>query len=49
MREPLDRFFNAVMVNDPDPAIRSNRLALISECLTFFKSFADFSKIMTES
>ncbi|MBI1824213.1 MAG: glycine--tRNA ligase subunit beta [Nitrospirae bacterium] len=49
IREPLDRFFTAVMVNDPDPAIRKNRLALVNESLTFLKSFADFSRIMTES
>ncbi|MHB8483537.1 MAG: glycine--tRNA ligase subunit beta [Nitrospiria bacterium] len=48
-REPLDLFFTAVMVNDPDPLIRRNRLALVHECLNFFKSFADFSKIATES
>jgi glycyl-tRNA synthetase beta chain len=48
-REPLDQFFTAVMVNDPDPAVRENRLALVYECLDFFRSYADFSKMMTES
>ncbi|MBI3605822.1 MAG: glycine--tRNA ligase subunit beta [Nitrospirae bacterium] len=48
-REPLDQFFTAVMVNDPDPAVRENRLALVYECLDFFRSYADFSKIVTES
>ncbi len=48
-REPLDQFFTAVMVNDPNPAVRENRLALVHECLDFFRSYADFSKIVTES
>jgi glycyl-tRNA synthetase beta chain len=47
-REPLDQFFTAVLVNDPDPAVRENRLALVNDCLDFFRSYADFSKIMTE-
>ncbi|MFI5304148.1 MAG: glycine--tRNA ligase subunit beta [Nitrospiria bacterium] len=48
-REPLDRFFTVVMVNDTDPDVRENRLALVYECREFFKSFADFSKIVTEN
>jgi glycyl-tRNA synthetase beta chain len=48
-REPLDQFFTAVMVNDPNPSVRENRLALVYECLDFFRSYADFSKIVTES
>jgi glycyl-tRNA synthetase beta chain len=49
LTEPLDRFFTAVMVNDPDPVIRENRLALVRTSLNYLKSFADFSKIVTES
>lgn len=48
LREPLDQFFTAVMVNDPDQAVRENRLALVCDCLDFFRSYADFSKITTE-
>ncbi|MEO0608778.1 MAG: DALR anticodon-binding domain-containing protein, partial [Pseudomonadota bacterium] len=31
LRVPLDTFFEGVMVNDEDPAIRANRLALLDQ------------------
>ncbi|MEM8989852.1 MAG: glycine--tRNA ligase subunit beta [Pseudomonadota bacterium] len=31
LRAPVDAFFEAVLVNDPDPAIRANRLRLLSQ------------------
>ena len=32
LREPVDTFFNDVMVNAEDPALRANRLALLGGC-----------------
>jgi glycyl-tRNA synthetase beta chain len=47
MRPQVDAFFEAVMVMDPDPAIRANRLALLSQVLHDFSGIADFSEIVT--
>lgn len=38
-------FFDAVLINDPDPARRANRLALLSLLRTLLESYADFSQI----
>ena len=35
-------------VNDPDPAIRGNRLALLHSLLAEFSTIADFSEIVTQ-
>ncbi len=48
MKGPIDDFFNAVMVNDQDPAIRGNRLSLLKEVDDLFMSFADFSQIVVQ-
>ncbi len=48
MKGPIDDFFNAVMVNADDPAIRGNRLSLLKEVDDLFMSFADFSQIMVQ-
>ena len=45
LRAPVDAFFEAVMVNDPDPAIRSRRLALLARFRDAVHGVADFSKI----
>ena len=45
LRAPVDAFFAAVMVNDPDPAIRANRLALLARFRAAVHTVADFSKI----
>jgi len=45
LRPSIDAFFNDVMVNDPDPALRSNRLALVSRVRSLFAGVADFSKL----
>src|SRR5579862_993131 len=44
LRPQVDRFFDQVMVMVDNPAIRSNRLALITEVKTSFSSIADFSE-----
>jgi glycyl-tRNA synthetase beta chain len=35
-------------VNDPDPVVRQNRLALLNSLLTEFSHIADFSEIVTQ-
>ena len=43
LREPVDAFFDGVMVNDPDAAVRSNRLALLARLDRLCRSVADLS------
>ena len=45
LRAPVDQFFNDVLVNDEDPAIRANRLALLAAIRAATGTVADFSKI----
>ncbi len=45
LRGPVDAFFDAVMVNADDPAIRKNRLALLATLRRVTRQVADFSKI----
>jgi glycyl-tRNA synthetase beta chain len=47
LRPKVDLFFDKVLVNAPDPQVRQNRLALLHNLLEEFKSFADFSEIVT--
>lgn len=45
LRAPVDAFFDAVTVNDPDPARRAARLALLARVRDAVHRVADFSKI----
>jgi glycyl-tRNA synthetase beta chain len=45
LRAPVDAFFDKVTVNAPDPAVRANRLTLLSEIRAATQTVADFSKI----
>ena len=45
LRAPVDAFFEAVLVNDPDPAIRANRLNLLAKLRDTMRLVADFSKV----
>jgi glycyl-tRNA synthetase beta chain len=47
-REPVDKFFDKVMVMVEDQRIRANRLALLRTLLKEFSTIADFSEIVTE-
>ncbi len=49
LRPAVDLFFDKVMVNVDDPAVRQNRLALLHGVLTEFSTIADFSEIVTTS
>jgi glycyl-tRNA synthetase beta chain len=48
-REPVDRFFDKVMVMVDDHQVRANRLALLRTLLQEFSTIADFSEIVAES
>ncbi|MBS3648293.1 glycine--tRNA ligase subunit beta [Pseudaminobacter sp. 19-2017] len=45
LRAPVDSFFDRVLVNDEDPAIRANRLALLARIRAATGQVADFSRI----
>ncbi|MDP2840503.1 MAG: glycine--tRNA ligase subunit beta, partial [Syntrophales bacterium] len=48
LREPVDAFFEAVLVMAEDEKVRFNRLSLLEEISTLFHDVADFSRIVTE-
>jgi glycyl-tRNA synthetase beta chain len=48
-REPVDAFFDKVMVMVEDDRLRSNRLALLQTLLKEFSTIADFAEIVTEA
>ncbi len=43
LRSTVDQFFDDVMVMDPDPALRTNRLALLTRLRALFTGCADLS------
>ncbi|WP_448660225.1 glycine--tRNA ligase subunit beta [Sphingomonas sp. CJ99] len=45
LRAPIDAFFTDVIVNDPHPAIRAARLALLARMRDAVHAVADFSRI----
>ena len=45
LREPVDAFFEGVMVNADDPALRANRLALLDGLHRLMNRVADLSKL----
>jgi len=48
-REPVDRFFDKVMVMVENEKVRANRLALLRTLLKEFSTIADFSEIVKEA
>ncbi len=48
LRPRVDRFFDEVLVMDPDAAVRSNRLALLAELSRLLSREADFAEIVVE-
>jgi glycyl-tRNA synthetase beta chain len=48
LREPVDRFFDKVMVMVDEQHLRANRLSLLQTVLKEFSTIADFSLIVTE-
>ena len=47
LREPVDAFFESVMVNAEDPALRANRLGLLAQLHAAMNRVADLSKLAT--
>ena len=45
LRAPVDRFFDDVLVMAEEPAIRANRLGLLTQALSLFYRIADISKL----
>jgi glycyl-tRNA synthetase beta chain len=45
LRAPVDAFFEQVLVNDPDPVVRLNRLRLLTQVRDTANRVADFSLI----
>jgi glycyl-tRNA synthetase beta chain len=45
LRDPVDRFFDDVMVMSEDESIRNNRLALLGELRALFLDVADISRL----
>ncbi len=45
LREPVDSFFEDVLVNADDEAVRANRLALLARIRNATDQVADFSRI----
>ena len=45
LRAPVDAFFNGVMVNAEDPAVRHNRLALLAQLQSAMNRVADLSRL----
>lgn len=48
LKDPIDLFFDQVLVMDKKEALRNNRLALLSAIGRIFLRIADFSKIVQE-
>jgi len=49
LRPKVDLFFDKILVNAPDVAVRQNRFTLLHTLLEEFSSIADFSEIVTNS
>ena len=45
LRGPVDAFFDKVMVNAPEPHLRSNRLELLGELRSLMNQVADLSHL----
>jgi glycyl-tRNA synthetase beta chain len=45
IKDQVDLFFDKVVVNDNDPDIRANRLAMLSQIRKFTGMIADFSRL----
>jgi glycyl-tRNA synthetase beta chain len=48
LRPSVDRFFDDVLVMDPDEEVRLNRLTLLAELAALLKREADFAEIVVE-
>jgi glycyl-tRNA synthetase beta chain len=49
LKEPVDRFFDSVMVMADDRALRANRVRLLTQIRGLFDQVADFSRVQVEA
>ena len=47
LRQPVDTFFDDVMVMDKDESLKTNRIALLARIDTLFMHVADFSRLQS--
>jgi glycyl-tRNA synthetase beta chain len=47
LRGPVDAFFEQVLVDDPDQALKNARVALLNRASRLFEQVADFSRVST--
>ena len=45
LREPIDKFFDDVMIMDKDKKLQENRLKILNAFVDVFANIADFSKM----
>ncbi|MCG8535203.1 MAG: hypothetical protein MI808_08915, partial [Pseudomonadales bacterium] len=45
LKEPIDAFFDKVMVNVDDEAVKNNRLALLNQLHQLFLDIADIAEL----
>ena len=45
LRKPVDNFFDGVMVNAEDPALRANRQALLKTLYTVMNRVAEIARL----
>jgi len=45
IRQPVDAFFDGVMVMAEDEAVKQNRLALLNQIYQLFRQVADISRL----
>ena len=48
LKSPIDRFFDGVLVNAPEPEVRANRLSLLRQVDDLFSAFGDLSQIQVQ-
>ena len=47
LRQPVDDFFDDVMVMDKDESLKNNRIALLAKIDSLFMQVADFSRLQS--
>jgi glycyl-tRNA synthetase beta chain len=48
LRPAVDRYFDEVLVMDPDPTVRANRLAQLEEVRALLGAFGEFSRLSVQ-
>jgi glycyl-tRNA synthetase beta chain len=48
LKEPIDSFFDKVLVMSEDVAVRENRIAMLKGLVSLFDRVAKFSRITTQ-